>query len=83
MSSTPEGRPWSFGRWIAELPTRVWVALALLVAGVSFIAQNRVPVRIRWLAFSVTWPLWLALLVMLVVGVLIGVLARRRSEKRR
>ncbi|MFF4410877.1 lipopolysaccharide assembly protein LapA domain-containing protein [Streptosporangium sp. NPDC001559] len=83
MASAPGDGSWSFGKWISELPRRAWVALALLVLGVSFIAQNRVPVRVRWLVFGVTWPLWLALLVMLVVGVLIGVLVRRRSARRR
>ncbi|MEU1732782.1 DUF1049 domain-containing protein [Streptosporangium sp. NPDC020145] len=53
------------------------------VLGVGFVAQNRVPVRIRWMVFGVTWPLWPALLVMPVVGVLIGVPARRRSARRR
>ncbi|MFD0886502.1 DUF1049 domain-containing protein [Streptosporangium algeriense] len=83
MASGPERGSWSFGRWIAELPGRVWVALTLPVLGVSFVAQNRVPVRIRRPVFEATWPLWPALLVMLVVGVLIGVPARRRSAKRR
>ncbi|MER7206512.1 DUF1049 domain-containing protein [Streptosporangium sp. NPDC000239] len=79
----PGGESWSFGKWIAEPPGRVWVAPALLVLGVGFVAQNRVPVRIRWMVFGVTWPLWPALLVMPVVGVLIGVPARRRSARRR
>ncbi|MEV8638744.1 LapA family protein [Streptosporangium sp. NPDC051023] len=83
MASTPEGGARSLGRRIAAAPPRLWLALVLLVLGASFIAQNRATVRVRWLAFSVNWPLWLALLVVMVIGVLIGLLARRRSAKRR
>ncbi|GAA3098490.1 DUF1049 domain-containing protein [Streptosporangium carneum] len=89
MTSTPAAGPApaagsrSFWRRIAAAPPRLWVALALLALGVSFVAQNRGAVRIRWLVLDVTSPLWAALLAMLLVGVLIGLLARRWPPKRR
>ncbi|GAA3508766.1 putative integral membrane protein [Streptosporangium album] len=83
MTRTPAGGPGPFGRWLASLSPRVWIALALAVLGAFFIAQNRVPVRIRWLTFTVTSPLWIALLAVMLVGVIIGLLLRRRSAKRR
>ncbi|WP_326820647.1 LapA family protein [Streptosporangium sp. NBC_01639] len=83
MARTPVGEPGGFGRRLAALPPRVWVALVLAVLGAIFIAQNRVPVRIQWLTFTVTSPLWIALLAVALVGVVIGVLLRRRSAKRR
>lgn len=82
MASTPADRPRSFGKRIAAVPPRVWAALVLLALGVAFIAQNRQSVRIRWLTISVTSPLWTALLTVMVIGMLIGLLVRRRSSHR-
>ncbi len=83
MGSTSTGASKSFWDRVAAVPPRVWVALVLLVLAVSFVAQNRDTVRVRWLTFSVTSPLWAALLVMMLVGLLIGLLVRRWPPKRK
>ncbi|MEU7985499.1 LapA family protein [Streptosporangium canum] len=83
MTQPPDEGPRSFGGWLAAMPPRVWVALVLAALGVVFVAQNRERVRIQWLMLTVTSPLWIALLAVLLVGVIIGLLLRRRSSKRR
>jgi uncharacterized integral membrane protein len=45
-------------------------ALALAVA--AFVAQNRHPVKLTWLAWSFSWPLWLLLLVTIGLALLAG-----------
>ncbi|MFJ2034196.1 DUF1049 domain-containing protein [Streptosporangium sp. NPDC087985] len=83
MAGTPGDGPRSFGRRLAAIPPRVWIALVLAALGAIFIAQNRGYVRIQWLTFTVTSPLWIALLVVMLAGVVIGMLLRRRSSRRR
>ena len=36
---------------------------AIAVAVVAFVAQNRHPVKLNWLVWSFSWPLWLLLVV--------------------
>ncbi|SFI39055.1 Protein of unknown function [Streptosporangium canum] len=83
MTQPLDEGPRSFGGRLAAMPPRVWVALVLAALGVVFVAQNRERVRIQWLMLTVTSPLWIALLAVLLVGVIIGLLLRRRSSKRR
>ncbi|MDP9861009.1 MULTISPECIES: lipopolysaccharide assembly protein LapA domain-containing protein [Streptosporangium] len=83
MTRTPADGPRPSGGRLAAISPRGWTALALAALGVIFIAQNRDRVRIQWLTFSVTSPLWTALLAVMLVGVLIGLLLRRRPSKRR
>ncbi|MEV4244858.1 LapA family protein [Streptosporangium canum] len=83
MTRTPDEEPRSFGGRLAAMPPRVWVALVLAALGVVFVAQNRERVRIQWLMLTVTSPLWIALLAVLLIGVIIGLLLRRRPSKRR
>ncbi|MFF5213320.1 lipopolysaccharide assembly protein LapA domain-containing protein [Streptosporangium sp. NPDC000396] len=83
MTTTPGGEPKSFGRWLARIPPRVWIALILAALGVAFIAQNRIKVQIRWLMLTVTSPLWIALLVVMLIGLLVGLLIRWRSPRRK
>lgn len=54
------------------------LALLLAVLAVVFVVENREPVAIRLLLPVVVMPQWAALAATLVVGVLIGVLLRRR-----
>jgi uncharacterized integral membrane protein len=52
------------------------------VLAVIFIAENTKRVKIRALGPTVSTPLWLALLITLVAGMLIPILSRRRRNRR-
>jgi len=60
------------------------VGVGLLVV---FMIQNTEDVRVKFLAWNFTWPVWLLVLVSAVVGALIwfglGVLRRHRRRKAR
>ncbi|MFE6859445.1 hypothetical protein [Nocardia sp. NPDC057668] len=60
-------------------PTQ-WLALALVVVAVIFIAANRTKVSIEFLLMTITSPMWLVLLVMFAVGWLTGILMSRRRR---
>ena len=67
-----------------RISPRLIIALVVTALVVIFIAQNRDPVRIQLFVISVTSPLWLLLVVMVVLGVLAGyLLGRRRAARRR
>lgn len=69
-SPSATSTPWWRARWVFP------VILAVLV--IIFILENRAPVSIRLLIPIVVMPQWAALTITLVIGVLIGVLLRRR-----
>ncbi len=52
---------------------------ALAVVAVVFVLENRDPVSIRLLIPVVIMPQWAALLTTLVIGLIIGLLLRRRG----
>ncbi|MEU0544579.1 LapA family protein [Nocardia sp. NPDC005978] len=60
-------------------PTQ-WLALALVVVAVIFIAANRTKVSIEFLLMTITSPMWLVLLVMFALGWLTGILMSRRRR---
>jgi uncharacterized integral membrane protein len=45
---------------------------AIAVAVVAFVAQNRHPVKLTWLVWSFSWPLWLLLIVAIGLSLLAG-----------
>jgi uncharacterized integral membrane protein len=59
---------------------RVIVGLVLLVLLIVFSAENTRSVRMRVIGPEIHAPLFLALLIAAVVGVLIGLVARRRRR---
>lgn len=61
-------------------PTQVVLLVVLLVTAI-FIGQNRDLVDIELLTIDVTAPLWLVLVVMVLVGLLVGILLRRRRRR--
>jgi putative membrane protein len=63
-----------------RLSPRHWVALVLVVLAAIFIAQNRDQPRIHILWITVQAPMWVILTVMLAVGILVGLLLRRRRR---
>ena len=68
-SSTKQGFQWN-SRWV--------IGGVLFVLAVIFILENRQPVSIRLLIPVVTMPQWAALTIMLVIGLIIGLLIRRK-----
>ena len=80
MSETPERtrttRSGTSG--LRRVPPRMWVAIVLVVLAVIFIAENRDPAAIRLIIPVVVMPLWAALAVLFVAGVLVGLGLRRR-----
>jgi lipopolysaccharide assembly protein A len=63
-----------------RVPLRYWVALILVALAAIFIAQNRDRPSIHILWITVQAPMWVILTVMLLVGILVGLLLRRRRR---
>jgi putative membrane protein len=59
---------------------RYWLALILVALAAIFIAQNRDRPQVHILWITVESPMWFILTVMLVVGILVGLLLRRRRR---
>lgn len=59
---------------------RYWVALILVTLAALFVAQNRDRVRVHVLWVTVESPMWSILVIIFVVGLLIGLLLRRRRS---
>lgn len=79
MSSSPQD-PRLEGRGIT--PRQV-VAIVLAVLALVVVLQNREDVTLTLLMIDVTMPLWIASLVLLLIGALVGWLlaSRRRRAK--
>lgn len=67
-TSTAEPRP----------ALRYWAALILVGIAAIFVVQNRERVDVHVLWVTVDSPMWFILVIIFVVGMLIGVLLRRR-----
>jgi uncharacterized integral membrane protein len=78
VATTSGGASVGRGRRISPKLVIAIVATALVVI---FIAQNRDPVRIQLFTITLTSPLWLILVVVVVLGVLVGVLGGRRQRQ--
>jgi len=68
------------GRRVGQFALHYWVALILAALAAIFIAQNRDRQNVHILWITVESPMWFIMTVMLVVGVLIGLLLRRRRS---
>jgi lipopolysaccharide assembly protein A len=64
-----------------RIAVRYWIALILVALAAIFIAQNRDQPRVHILWITVQAPMWFILTVMLAVGILVGLLLRRRRRK--
>jgi len=62
------------------LSPRQILLLVILVVTAVFIGQNRDRVTINLFAINVTAPLWMTLGIMVALGLLIGLLLRRRGR---
>lgn len=58
-----------------------WLSIVLLIIALVFIFQNQQEVNVHFLGFTLAWPMWLTLIVILLVGFLIGFLRTRKSKK--
>jgi uncharacterized integral membrane protein len=71
-SDSTTSRSWWTSRWT--------VGLLLAILAIIFIVENREPAAIRLLVPVVVMPQWAALTIAVLLGVLIGVLLRRRRR---
>jgi len=60
------------------------IVVVIAIAVVAFIVQNRSSVKLAWLFWSFSWPLWLLLIVTIGLSLLAGqlVLMLRRHRRR-
>ncbi|WP_211189451.1 DUF1049 domain-containing protein [Actinomycetospora sp. TBRC 11914] len=73
------GAPSSAGRTNRWSP-RAIVAVVLLVLAVVFVVENRDLTEIRLLIPIVLMPLWAALAITLIIGLVVGVVLGRRQK---
>ncbi|MFB7666166.1 LapA family protein [Kitasatospora sp. NPDC056138] len=84
MAKTSGGSPSSGGKGrgeIAGIPTRVIAIGVIVILAIWFLFANLEKVRIQFWVFTVTAPLWIALLATLVAGGALGWLAKGRRDK--
>jgi len=77
MSRNDVERPSSGGR-VRRFALRYWVAIILVALAAIFVAQNRDRVGVHVLWITVNSPMWFILTIIFFVGLLIGLLLRRR-----
>ncbi|MET9487713.1 hypothetical protein [Nocardia sp. NPDC006630] len=68
---------------LARVSPTQWVALALTVLAVIFVAENRTKVSIEFLLLTISSPMWLVLLVLFAVGWVAGLLTARQRRRSR
>lgn len=66
---------------VVEFLQRRWLSILLVVLALVFVLQNRHEVQIDLLATTVTTPMWVALVAMLLVGLLAGTFRIRRAGR--
>ena len=77
MSRDDVERPSSGGR-MRRFALRYWVVIILIALAAIFVAQNRDRVGVHVLWITVNSPMWFILTIIFFVGLLIGLLLRRR-----
>ena len=70
----------SRGNPLARFAVQYWAPIALMALAAVFIGQNRDRQQIHFLWATVESPMWLLLAAMLLIGVAIGLLLRRRRR---
>ncbi|MFQ6396138.1 hypothetical protein ACLMAJ_22025 [Nocardia sp. KC 131] len=66
---------------LARISPTQWIALAVTIVAIVFVAENRSKVSIEFLLITIRSPMWLILLTMFAVGWVTGVLTMRRRFK--
>ena len=72
-------QPQAGGR-VRRFALRYWVALILAALAAIFVAQNRDRVGVHVLWVTLESPMWFILVIIFFVGILIGLLLRRRRK---
>lgn len=70
------------GNAVVAFLQRRWLSILLVVLALVFVLQNRHEVQIDLLATTVSTPMWVALVAMLVVGLAAGTFRIRRAGRR-
>ncbi len=73
-----EGSP--RGNALTRVAAQYWAPIALIVLTAIFIGQNRDRQRVHLLWLTVESPMWLLLAALFVIGVITGLLLRRRRR---
>jgi lipopolysaccharide assembly protein A len=68
----------SAGGRVRRFALRYWVAIILVALAAIFVTQNRDRVGVHVLWVTVDSPMWFILTIIFFVGLLIGLLLRRR-----
>lgn len=68
------------GNAVVRFALNYWAPIALVALSAIFIGQNRERQQVHFLWASIESPMWLLLAAMLVVGVVVGLLLRRRRR---
>lgn len=68
------------GTAVVRFALNYWAPIALVAVSAVVIGQNRDRQQVHFLWATVESPMWLLLAVMLVVGVVVGLLLRRRRR---
>ena len=68
------------GNAVVRFALNYWAPIALIAVSAIFIGQNRDRQQVHVLWATVESPMWLLLAAMLVVGVVVGLLLRRRRR---
>ncbi|MCW1960417.1 MAG: LPXTG cell wall anchor domain-containing protein [Mycobacterium sp.] len=68
------------GNAFARFAVQYWAPIALMALAAVFIGQNRDHQQVHFLWATVESPMWLLLATMLLIGVVVGLLLRRRRR---
>lgn len=68
------------GNAFTRFALQYWAPIVLIALAAVFIGQNRDRQQVHFLWMTVESPMWLLLAAMLVVGIVAGVLLRRRRR---
>jgi lipopolysaccharide assembly protein A len=79
MARDDTAQPVAGGR-VRRFALRNWVALILIALAAIFVVQNRDRVGVHVLWVTVDSPMWFILVTIFVVGLLTGLLLRRRRN---
>ncbi|MGW4894694.1 lipopolysaccharide assembly protein LapA domain-containing protein [Kitasatospora sp. NPDC004240] len=81
MTKISDGSSGSRKSEIAGIPTRYIGIAVLVILAVWFLFANLDRVQIQFWVFTVTAPLWIALLATLLAGAVLGWLLKGRRER--